>query len=217
MIVNTTTFVSIQYVKDMMSIRGHLNPTIHYVPERKLWVLSFSNALCLLFPPCNPCSITLQPKYIHLSSELLLYEEELNSGPVVDKVGSTVAKDIMNYLSLLKCNHVILVTDVITPHAKKYFDACAENVQHFTYDEITSGDITKHMYQPTQIHLLTLHEHSEFISRNPMFKQELFRYSVSDPLAKYYGLHVDDIVQLEHEESNMATNQQLVLVVASCE
>lgn len=87
------------------------------------------------------------------------------------------------------------------------------DIVHFKYSEICIQNKVRHINQPVVFRKLSVEERQMFVEMNPMYKNELERFAVSDSLPKYYGMKVGDIVHCEDNDRQTGLDKKYALIV----
>lgn len=105
--------------------------------------------------------------------------------------------DLMNEKDIVHC--VFVYPGSLTFTAKKFLHSKKEiRVETFCEDELIVN-ITKHMFSPT-FHVLTELEKKEITSK---FNGQYPKLLATDPIAKYFGLRKNDIIQIDRRSETV--------------
>jgi DNA-directed RNA polymerase subunit H (RpoH/RPB5) len=114
-----------------------------------------------------------------------------------NKTGIDFVKMIVTYCQVNEYKILILITDYITPHVFKHISRIESvKITHFTYNEVCIGCIAKHKDQPINFKALSPVEAQEYKKKHPLYEKELPMYSIDDPLVKYFGYKIGDIISI---------------------
>jgi DNA-directed RNA polymerase subunit H (RpoH/RPB5) len=120
--------------------------------------------------------------------------------------GTDFVKNIESMARAQKFKIVVVVTDFITPQAKKKLLSVKDIIfSHFTYDESGIENMPRHITQPMIFRALKGEERREFIRKNSNYRVELPRYSIDDALVKYFGLQLQDIIYIDDNDRQTAS------------
>ena len=157
---------------------------------------------------------TIKKKIFNYQIDPFTNADKKNKTQKNKNAGMNFMKYIIKYCTNQSIKVVILITDFITSHAIKHMNKVKTiDITHFTYAETCVENISTHIYQPTMFKVLSSVERKSYISKNPMYKTELFHYSVDDALVKYYGLKVGDIVYIEYSDRQTGIMSEYRLIV----
>lgn len=128
--------------------------------------------------------------------------------------GTDFIKSLLEMAENQKIKIIILISDFITPHALKYVTTL-EHIQflHFSYEEAGIEDMARHIMQPVVFRALNPSEKQEYIRKNPRYAIERPRYSINDPLVKYYGMKIGDIIYYEDNDRQTGLEKDYGLIV----
>lgn len=132
------------------------------------------------------------------------------------KTDTEFVKSILMYIEKHHVKTVILVSDEVTPCALKII-ANHSNVTRFTYAETCIENMADHVFQPREFRALTPSEVKAFKAqkRYANWAEELPQYPVNDPLVKYYGHQVGDILSISDADGQSGEVHDFGLVVPS--
>jgi hypothetical protein len=130
------------------------------------------------------------------------------------KTGTDFIKSLIAHCEDHKeLKNVILITDDITPHAIKVISGSTVDIVCFTYMETCIRNTSRHFNQPVGFRRLEKQELKHYKRLNPNYSKFLQRYSNEDPLVKYFGMNVGDIICYEDSDRHTALVSEYGLIV----
>jgi DNA-directed RNA polymerase I, II, and III subunit RPABC1 len=117
--------------------------------------------------------------------------------PDDDKVGVKTIKQYCEMMKEASVSHAILVVKQgVTPFAKTALQEMASTylIEHFRDAELLV-DVTEHRLVPAHA-LLSPEDRQALLDRYKLRAEQLPRIQKTDPVARYYGLKVGDIVKI---------------------
>lgn len=115
--------------------------------------------------------------------------------PEEDKVGVKTIKQYCELMTEANVTHAILVVkQSITPHAKQALNEMPYSIEYFRDNELLV-DITEHKLVPTHIPL-SPEDKAILLKRYKLKESQLPRIQKTDPVARYFGLKVGDVVKI---------------------
>lgn len=115
--------------------------------------------------------------------------------PDEEKVG---VKTIKNYCELMQeanvSRAILVVKTNVTPHARQALNEMPYNIEYFRDNELLV-DITDHKLVPTHIPL-SPEDKAALLKRYKLKDSQLPRIQKTDPVARYFGLKVGDVVKI---------------------
>lgn len=147
--------------------------------------------------------------YTHYNEELNMFEHSTNKLMLfILPVGKLTLVQIRHYISKTTeydVNHcIILVNDTITPIARKHISEIPIKCEVFTMSQL-QYNITKHKLVPKHTKLtpnqaITI---KEKYGKNEKGEKCLPRMYITDPMARFLGLSVGDVVRIERNDGNI--------------
>ena len=128
-------------------------------------------------------------------------------------IGTEFIKVISNYSRMYKIKQVLIICDNITTHAIKEIRQSKLKITCFTYTEASVLQMTRHTHQPVVFARLSELERRKFERSNPLFRRELQVYSQSDPLVKYMGYTIGDIITIESSDIHSGLCEDKAIVI----
>ena len=117
--------------------------------------------------------------------------------PDDDKVGVKTIKQYCEMMKEASVSHAILVVKQgVTPFAKTALQEMASTylIEHFRDAELLV-DVTEHRLVPAHA-LLSPEDRQALLDRYKLQAEQLPRIQRTDPVARYYGLKVGDVVKI---------------------
>ena len=117
--------------------------------------------------------------------------------PDDDKVGVKTIKQYCEMMKEASVSHAILVVKQgVTPFAKTALQEMASTylIEHFRDAELLV-DVTEHRLVPAHA-LLSPEDRQALLDRYKLRAEQLTRIQRTDPVARYYGLKVGDVVKI---------------------
>ena len=117
--------------------------------------------------------------------------------PADDKVGVKTIKQYCEMMKEASVSHAILVVKQgVTPFAKTALQEMASTylIEHFRDAELLV-DVTEHRLVPAHA-LLSPEDRQALLDRYKLRAEQLPRIQRTDPVARYYGLKVGDVVKI---------------------
>ena len=117
--------------------------------------------------------------------------------PDDDKVGVKTIKQYCEMMKEARVRHAILVVQQgVTPFAKTALQEMASTylIEHFRDAELLV-DVTEHRLVPAHA-LLSPEDRQALLDRYKLRAEQLPRIQRTDPVARYYGLKVGDVVKI---------------------
>ena len=117
--------------------------------------------------------------------------------PDDDKVGAKTIKQYCEMMKEASVSHAILVVKQgVTPFAKTALQEMASTylIEHFRDAELLV-DVTEHRLVPAHA-LLSPEDRQALLDRYKLRAEQLPRIQRTDPVARYYGLKVGDVVKI---------------------
>ena len=200
---------------------------IAYVKAKKIWNVFINDqhgqkVLCILTSVC----VTPQEDTIGIQEFSSAERPDMESKQVIfegcrtkssktkkQNIGMDFIKSITAYGKKNGVRLVILISDSVTSHALKAMVKSAVRIVRFTYAETSVLNMTQHINQPVLFRKLTIPEQKEYGSLHPGYLRQLQRYSMNDPLIKYFGFQSGDIIEFEDSDRQSGLCRELGLVV----
>jgi len=115
------------------------------------------------------------------------------------QTGKSIIQDVINTVGIKDSeNHIILISNSpLSPDAKTGITSIRKTkfFEFFLYEDL-SYDPTEHFLTPKHT-LLKYEEAKEILERNRLQYMHLPSISVDDPIARYYGARVGDVMMIE--------------------
>ena len=224
-----------KFLDGMFRIRGYCmeSKEIAYVKSKKLWNIFIRDqdghkVLCILTGICcnHEDSIGAE-EYIppdtdthdtttteHNNNNDTFKGSSIGTSKTKRRnIGTEFIKSIMVHGEQYGVHMVILVTDLITSHALKVMNNSHLRIVHFTYAETSILHMAQHINQPVLFRKLTGEETKEYVLMHKNFFQQLPRYAVTDPLIKYFGFQVGDIIEYEDNDGQSGLYREHGVIV----
>lgn len=200
---------SIEFVRQMFLDRGYVlqSEDRMFDTQQNMWQLVGQTAqgdkVMALFADCKPFGDSLEMEEFVSTRDLVS-----DSMVAVEKgkahsqnAGTDLVKNITSMARAQQIKVLILVSDFITPKALKHIISLQDiRFTHFTYAETGIENMARHIAQPVVFRPLSPSERARFVQTYPRYHIELPRYSIDDPLVKYFGLQVGDLVYIEDND-----------------
>jgi hypothetical protein len=200
--VGATTMHALKFLDKMFATRGYDTRSRQrfYSAKRNLWQVYVADIVCIL-TPC-PLKKTEACEKLHPVSSVdeQSLETEAFSGngkqaPKTLNIGTDFIQALTEFGQDKNLSQIILVSSTVTSQAEKAIQCSELKIVHFSYAETAFPALITHSLQPRCFEKLSRSERDEFILTNPRFKQELSRYSLTEPMVKFCGFTEGDIIK----------------------
>jgi len=125
---------------------------------------------------------------------------------VSKKVGCSVLKETVGRMQTLNVSRAILVIEQgLTPQAKQVISEAAKNYRIETFqDSELLVNISQHKLVPKH-EVLTANEVRELLKKYKVINAQLPRMLVTDPIARYFGLKIGQVVRIHRPSETAGT------------
>jgi hypothetical protein len=219
---------AMKFLDNMFEARGYNIDTKQVVlfKRKKLWEVFIEDGngdkvMCVLTTVCssNLDSMGIEEikpeerSFENEEGKNLIFEGTKTNSGKNNTVGMDFIKSIITYGEKNNVKLVILVSDTVTSHAVRAISKANMQIVHFTYIETAISSMSKHINQPVVFRKLSILETKLLKAKNPMYQKTLQRYSHVDPLVKYFGMNIGDIVEYEDNDRQSGLVKEHGIVV----
>jgi DNA-directed RNA polymerase subunit H (RpoH/RPB5) len=216
---------ALRFLDEMFVVRGYNLATkrIVYLKKKKMYEVFISDGegrkiMCVL-TPVSVNAGEVSDETDEVMHDLLQEQEQdpafegSNSSVKNNNIGTDFIKSILCYGVAHSVQVIILISDVVTAHALRAISNANINIVHFKYVETSIRQMSSHINQPVVFRKLSDFEKKIYTQKNPLFAKELQRYAHSDPLIKYFGMNVGDIIEYEDSDRQSGLVKEHGIVV----
>lgn len=214
---------ALRYMKRMLKDRGYPEgkEKVVYNEKQKLVQMSAltelgERLLVVLTPiirvPLNHEEVD-EVEYTGSQSSSTIHADAKNADNQ-KSTGSDFIKSLMKYCTEKKVTQVILVTDDLSPYARKEITKHPDiRVTCFSYTETLNPAMGRHVDQPMSLVKLSPSQRKEYITKNPLYEKEIARCPEDDILIRYFGLKAGDIFYTEENDNGSEFCFEYAMVV----
>ena len=217
-----------KFLDSMFKARGYdmSSKRVLFFKKKRLWEIfiddeSGGKVLCVLTTVCSSNSDHLNieeftpenPSEEEDDTTNTMFEGAKSNSNKGNKVGMDFIKSIIAYGIKNNVKLVILISDSVTNHAIRAICNSKINIVNFTYMETAISRMSKHVNQPLVFKKLSSGEKDIYIKENPNYETELTRYSADDPLVKYFGIEMGDLVRYQDNDRQSGLVRETGIVV----
>jgi DNA-directed RNA polymerase subunit H (RpoH/RPB5) len=157
--------------------------------------------MCLLSSVCdqnNPDAAGVEQMELDLTD---IEEEMVFHAPKIgpnksNNIGTDFVKALVSFAENVQMSQVILVGDVITNYAARAIAKSNIPITCYQYLEASTVDMGRHVSQPLTYRLVAQDEQA-MIQRKHLALHDV---SVEDPMTKFLGFRVGDIIKIEDSD-----------------